>query len=185
MRLLHAEGFQALSLADFLAFTAGRRQLPRKSVLITFDDGYQSFIQYARPVLKDYGFGATLSRVLRLHWHRGARALLAGPPRPDRARLRRAGPFEIAYQPSTQGGGVTRRRTPSAWRRSWPIPSPCSRKHLGRASDTLATPTATWTTSSCSSSPSTATALPSRCGGSRTPRLCRRSGSAAARSIQR
>ncbi len=43
-----------------MAFTAGRRQLPRKSVLLTFDDGYKSFIQYARPTLKDYGFGATL-----------------------------------------------------------------------------------------------------------------------------
>ena len=60
MRLLHDEGFQAVSLADFLAFAAGRRQLPRKSVLLTFDDGYRSFMQYARPVLKDYGFSATL-----------------------------------------------------------------------------------------------------------------------------
>src|SRR6266849_800250 len=60
IRQLHAEGFQAVSLTDFLAFTAGRRQLPRKSVLLTFDDGYRSFIQYARPILKDYGFGATL-----------------------------------------------------------------------------------------------------------------------------
>ena len=60
IKQLHAEGFQALSLADFMAFTAGRRQLPRRSVLLTFDDGYKSFTQYARPILKDYGFGATL-----------------------------------------------------------------------------------------------------------------------------
>jgi peptidoglycan/xylan/chitin deacetylase (PgdA/CDA1 family)/nucleoid-associated protein YgaU len=60
MRQLHDEGFQTVSRADFLAFTAGRRQLPRRSVLLTFDDGYKSFIQYARPTLKDYGFGATL-----------------------------------------------------------------------------------------------------------------------------
>ncbi len=60
IRQLHADGFQALSLAEFMAFTAGRRQLPRRSVLLTFDDGYKSFIQYARPILKDYGFGATL-----------------------------------------------------------------------------------------------------------------------------
>src|SRR5262245_4493838 len=57
---LHADGFHALSLADFVAFTAGRRQLPRRSILLTFDDGYKSFVQYARPILKDYGFGATL-----------------------------------------------------------------------------------------------------------------------------
>lgn len=60
IRQLHAEGFEALRLADFLAFTAGRRQLPRRSVLLTFDDGYKSFVQYARPILKDYGYGATL-----------------------------------------------------------------------------------------------------------------------------
>ena len=60
IRQLHDEGFQAITLADFMAFTTGRRQLPRKSVLLTFDDGYKSFVQYARPTLKDYGFGATL-----------------------------------------------------------------------------------------------------------------------------
>ena len=60
IKQLHADGFDTLSLADFVAFTAGRRQLPRRSVLLTFDDGYKSFVQYARPILKDYGFGATL-----------------------------------------------------------------------------------------------------------------------------
>ncbi len=60
IRQLRDEGFQAISLADFLAFTAGRKQLPRKSVLLTFDDGYKSFVQYARSTLMDYGFGATL-----------------------------------------------------------------------------------------------------------------------------
>ncbi len=60
MRSLHAEGFRTVSLGDFLEFTAGRRQLPRKSVVLTFDDGYRSFIQYARPLLKDFGFTATL-----------------------------------------------------------------------------------------------------------------------------
>jgi peptidoglycan/xylan/chitin deacetylase (PgdA/CDA1 family) len=60
MRALRAEGFQSVSLSDYLEFTAGRKQLARKSVLITFDDGYRSFAQYARPILKDYGFTATL-----------------------------------------------------------------------------------------------------------------------------
>lgn len=60
IKQLHADGFHALSLADFMAFTAGRQQLPRRSVLLTFDDGYKAFVQYARPILKDYAFGATL-----------------------------------------------------------------------------------------------------------------------------
>src|SRR5215813_731483 len=60
MKALRAAGFQTVSLSDYLEFTAGRKQLARKSVLITFDDGYRSFIQYARPILKDFGFTATL-----------------------------------------------------------------------------------------------------------------------------
>ena len=60
MHALRADGFQSVSLSDYLEFTAGRKQLARKSVLITFDDGYRSFSQYARPILKDFGFTATL-----------------------------------------------------------------------------------------------------------------------------
>ncbi len=60
MRYLHAEGFRAVSLRDFMQFSIGRRQLPRKSVLLAFDDGYRSFLRYARPVLKGLGFSATL-----------------------------------------------------------------------------------------------------------------------------
>ena len=60
MRQLHDGGFQTVSLADFLAFTAGRQQLPRRSVLLAFDDGYRSFIHYALPILRNYGFRATL-----------------------------------------------------------------------------------------------------------------------------
>ena len=60
IKQLHTDGFHALTLTDFTAFTTGRRQLPRKSVLLTFDDGYKSFVQYARPILKDYAYGATL-----------------------------------------------------------------------------------------------------------------------------
>src|SRR5262245_5730510 len=60
MKALRAAGFQSVSLSDYLEFTAGRKQLARKSVLITSDDGYHSFIQYAHPILKDFGFTATL-----------------------------------------------------------------------------------------------------------------------------
>jgi peptidoglycan/xylan/chitin deacetylase (PgdA/CDA1 family) len=60
MRHLKAEGFRGVSLREYLEFGAGRRQLPRKSVLLAFDDGYRSFLQYAAPVLKELGFRATL-----------------------------------------------------------------------------------------------------------------------------
>ena len=60
MRYLKAEGYRALTLAEFLEFTRLNRQLPKKSVVLTFDDGYKSFRQYAYPVLKEMGFPATL-----------------------------------------------------------------------------------------------------------------------------
>ncbi|HMB34416.1 MAG TPA: polysaccharide deacetylase family protein [Methylomirabilota bacterium] len=60
MRYLKTEGYHTLTLAEFLDFTRLNRQLPRKSVVLTFDDGYKSFKQYAYPVLKELGFTATL-----------------------------------------------------------------------------------------------------------------------------
>jgi len=60
MRYLKTEGYHTLTLAEFLEFTRLGRQLPKKSVVLTFDDGYKSFKQYAYPVLKELGFTATL-----------------------------------------------------------------------------------------------------------------------------
>jgi hypothetical protein len=60
MRYLKAQGFRVISLKDYVEFVSLKRQIPRKSVLLTFDDGFRSFLQYAYPVLKDLGFTATL-----------------------------------------------------------------------------------------------------------------------------
>jgi peptidoglycan/xylan/chitin deacetylase (PgdA/CDA1 family) len=60
MRYLKANGYRVVSLADFVEFTRLGRQLPRRSLVLTVDDGYKSFLQYAYPVLKELGFTATL-----------------------------------------------------------------------------------------------------------------------------
>jgi peptidoglycan/xylan/chitin deacetylase (PgdA/CDA1 family) len=60
MRYLKTQGFRVVSLKEFLEFASLQRQLPRKSLVLTFDDGYKSFLQYAYPVLKELGFNATL-----------------------------------------------------------------------------------------------------------------------------
>ena len=60
MRYLKANGYRVITLKEFVEFVSLQRQLPKKSVLITFDDGYRSFLRYAYPVLKELGFSATL-----------------------------------------------------------------------------------------------------------------------------
>ena len=60
MRYLKAEGYRAVSLQDFLEYLQQRRQLPKKSVVLAFDDGHKGFLEYARPVLKELGFAAAL-----------------------------------------------------------------------------------------------------------------------------
>ncbi len=60
MRYLKKEGYRVISLAEFVEFMSFKRQLPRKSVVLTFDDGYRSFREFAYPILKELGFTATL-----------------------------------------------------------------------------------------------------------------------------
>ena len=60
MRYLEREGYRVVTLAEFVEWTHLKRQLPKKSVVLTFDDGYHAFRDYAYPVLKKMGFPATL-----------------------------------------------------------------------------------------------------------------------------
>ena len=50
----------ALRLADVAGFLQGKKALPPRSVVITIDDGYESVYRHAFPLLKKYGFAATL-----------------------------------------------------------------------------------------------------------------------------
>lgn len=60
MRYLKREGYRVIRLEDLIEFTTLGRQLPRKSVVLTFDDGYRSFLRHAYPLMKKLGFTATL-----------------------------------------------------------------------------------------------------------------------------
>ncbi len=52
--------FDIVSLADVLAAMTGGPQLPRRPVLITFDDAYQDFAAHAWPALRRVGAPAAL-----------------------------------------------------------------------------------------------------------------------------
>ena len=60
MKYLKENDFHVISPADLLAFLKYKQGLPKKSVMITMDDGYRSVYTYAYPILKKYGFTATL-----------------------------------------------------------------------------------------------------------------------------
>ncbi len=59
MALLHVEGAHPITLATLMEALAGRRALPSRPVILTFDDGYADFATAAEPVLSRYGFVAT------------------------------------------------------------------------------------------------------------------------------
>lgn len=59
MRYL-ARNFDVISLADLSEAMASGRRLPRKAVLITFDDAYRDFADVAWPEIKSCGLTATL-----------------------------------------------------------------------------------------------------------------------------
>ncbi|NWG47205.1 MAG: polysaccharide deacetylase family protein [Alphaproteobacteria bacterium] len=60
MRALAEEGVSVVSLSDLADWRAGRRTLPPRSAVITFDDGFADFAHTAFPVLKAHGFTATV-----------------------------------------------------------------------------------------------------------------------------
>jgi peptidoglycan/xylan/chitin deacetylase (PgdA/CDA1 family) len=51
--------YTIISLDDVVAWINGAISLPRQSVVITFDDGYQDNYRHAYPILKKYGATAT------------------------------------------------------------------------------------------------------------------------------
>ncbi|WP_338471432.1 polysaccharide deacetylase family protein [Niallia sp. XMNu-256] len=58
MRYIHNEGFHILTVDEVKNYYYAGIDIPEKSVLITFDDCYQSMKKYAYPILKEYGFHA-------------------------------------------------------------------------------------------------------------------------------
>ncbi|WP_058302803.1 polysaccharide deacetylase family protein [Gorillibacterium timonense] len=59
MELLRTEGFHVISMDEYVDFLLNKGKVPDNAVLITFDDGYETFYTYAYPILKEFGYPAT------------------------------------------------------------------------------------------------------------------------------
>jgi peptidoglycan/xylan/chitin deacetylase (PgdA/CDA1 family) len=60
MRYLKDNGYHTVTPDEVLAYLKYHKPLPKKSVWITMDDGYRSTYKVAYPILKQYGFTATM-----------------------------------------------------------------------------------------------------------------------------
>ncbi|NLY53484.1 MAG: polysaccharide deacetylase family protein [Firmicutes bacterium] len=60
MAYLRENDYYTPSLAELVDFLQGKTTLPPKSVMITFDDGYESNYIYAYPILKQYNLRAVI-----------------------------------------------------------------------------------------------------------------------------
>ncbi len=60
LRYLRECGFTSMTLEDWRDVVEGRNTRPVRPVLLTFDDAYVDFAEYAWPLLRRYGFSASL-----------------------------------------------------------------------------------------------------------------------------
>jgi peptidoglycan/xylan/chitin deacetylase (PgdA/CDA1 family) len=66
MRWLSRRSYTAIDLDAFISACSARSQLPPRSVIITFDDGFRSCAEHAVPVLQAHGFTAVFYLVTGL-----------------------------------------------------------------------------------------------------------------------
>jgi peptidoglycan/xylan/chitin deacetylase (PgdA/CDA1 family) len=60
LEFLRDNGYNVISMDDFLQFLDGKKKLPEKAVMITIDDGYESIYTGAYPLLLKYKYPATI-----------------------------------------------------------------------------------------------------------------------------
>ncbi|MBQ2296334.1 MAG: polysaccharide deacetylase family protein, partial [Clostridia bacterium] len=61
LKLIEEKGYETITSQNLVDYFDGKFELPEKPIMITFDDGYLSFYEYAYPLLKQYNMKAVLS----------------------------------------------------------------------------------------------------------------------------
>jgi len=60
MKALKDKGITVIGMQDFLAWRRGEKNIPARSAIISFDDGWKSQYEVAWPILKKYGYPLTM-----------------------------------------------------------------------------------------------------------------------------
>lgn len=60
LHLLKSNGYSIVPLSDIVSWSRGQKRIPKKSLAITFDDGYEDFMSAALPILKKNSIPTTL-----------------------------------------------------------------------------------------------------------------------------
>ena len=63
IRILKWAGFEAVTLREVVRAVTGKEKLPRKPVVVTFDDGYEGTEKNALPVMQEHGMRGVLFAV--------------------------------------------------------------------------------------------------------------------------
>ncbi len=66
LELLRDSGYYSVGFEQWRTALGSRQPPPGKPIILTFDDGYVDFLEQAAPLLKRYGFGATVFVVAEL-----------------------------------------------------------------------------------------------------------------------
>ena len=60
MKALKDRGITVIGMQDFLAWRRGEKNIPPRSAIVTFDDGWKSQYDVAWPIMKKYGYPFTM-----------------------------------------------------------------------------------------------------------------------------
>jgi peptidoglycan/xylan/chitin deacetylase (PgdA/CDA1 family) len=60
MSFLHRKGYHSLFVSELVEWMEGKKTLPKKSLVLTFDDGFWDNYEFAFPILKEFRIKATI-----------------------------------------------------------------------------------------------------------------------------
>ncbi len=122
LRILERLGYSTITFNDYDLFKRGELNLPRKPIILTFDDGYLDTHEHALPVLREYGMKAVVFVVadpqVRMNdWDSGYDITPAPLMTPDQILELHAAGFEIGSHSLTHPR-LTQVPRDAAWRKS-------------------------------------------------------------------